>query len=227
MPPEIALLLAVLLYMPLHLTLMAVCARAFGVKVREISIGSGPLLLQAGIVSIRAILLAGYVKLKDTREERDEKGERDDVKPAPDAYDRQPAWIRAVIPLSGCFFVLAFALGVYEDGWRAFFAAFAQIFLGALSPLSVAQEYLREGAAFAASNNFILLFALVATKLSACNLLPLPHMNGGQALMALCKPRQTETQPKWMLWLILPGLLLPLSWVGAYAVFIWHAVAGG
>ncbi|MBU6952240.1 site-2 protease family protein [Hahella sp. HN01] len=224
MPPEIALLLAVLLYMPLHLTLMAVCARAFGVKVREISIGSGPLLLQTGIVSIRAILLTGYVKLKDTREER---GEGDDVKPAPDAYDCQPTWIRAVIPLSGCFFVLAFALGVYEDGWRSFGAAFAQIFLGAFSPLSVAQEYLREGAVFAANNNFILLFALVATKLSACNLLPLPHMNGGQALMALRQPRQTEAQPKWILWLILPGLLLPLSWIGSYVVFIWHAVAGG
>ena len=69
MHPAFQLLLCLTLFMLIHISIMAVCARAFGITVRSISYGVGPTLLAVGKVRVRLLPLAGNVVLKDTREE--------------------------------------------------------------------------------------------------------------------------------------------------------------
>ena len=105
-------------------------------------------------------------------------------------------------------------------GW--FSAACAQIFAGALAPLSKAQLLLADGEAFARTHGMVPLFALVSLKLCAFNLLPFAGLAGGQVLLVLARggiPRVAweETVTKWLL---LPGLAVLLAWPVA---FVWHA----
>ena len=69
MSPAIQFFLAAALFMLIHISVMAVCARAFGITVRGISYGVGPTLLTVGKVHLKLLPLAGNVMLKDTREE--------------------------------------------------------------------------------------------------------------------------------------------------------------
>lgn len=221
MHPAFQLLLCFILFMLLHISTMAVCARAFGICVRKISYGVGPTLLTVDKVSIKLLPLAGNVVLKDTREET-----LYDDDPCLDAYNFQPLWKQVALPLSGVAVLLALSLGILgASGWHSLVAAFGQIINGALAPLSVAQELLGVGETFARTHGFALVFALFALKLCAFNLLPFAGLNGGQALLAIARGGRPfvaweETLAKWLL---LPGLAILLAWATALAVYCWRA----
>src|SRR5450830_120360 len=183
MPPAFQLLLCLLIFMLIHISVMALCARACGITVRSISYGVGPTLLSWRKVHIKLLPLAGNVALKDTREET-----LYDDDPCLDAYNFQPLWKQVLLPLSGVGVLLAVAFGILgAPGWEHFVAAFGQIFHGALAPLSTAQELLGEGETFARTHGFALVFALFSLKLCAFNLLPFAGLNGGQALLAIAR----------------------------------------
>lgn len=221
MPPAFQLLLCLLIFMLIHISVMAACARLFGITVRSISYGVGPTLLSWGKVRVKLLPLAGNVVLKDTREET-----LYDDDPCLDAYNFQPLWKQFVLPLSGVVVLLALSLGIMgASGWERFVAAFGQIVHGALAPLSTAQELLGEGETFARTHGFALVFALFSLKLCAFNLLPFAGLNGGQALLAIARGGRAfvaweETLTKWML---LPGLAILLAWAAALAVYCWRA----
>ncbi|PHV25279.1 hypothetical protein CSQ93_25165 [Janthinobacterium sp. BJB426] len=221
MHPAFQLLLCLILFMLIHISVMALCARAFGITVRSISYGVGPTLLTLGKVHVKLLPLAGNVVLKDTREET-----LYDDDPCLDAYNFQPLWKQVLLPLSGVGVLLALSLGIMgASGWECFVAAFGQIIHGALAPLSVAQELLGDGETFARTHGFALLFALFSLKLCAFNLLPFAGLNGGQALLAIARGGRAfvaweETVTKWVL---LPGLAVLLAWVAALAVYGWRA----
>ncbi|MGV8870634.1 MAG: site-2 protease family protein [Janthinobacterium svalbardensis] len=220
MPPAFQLLLCLLIFMLIHISVMAACARLFGITVRSISYGVGPTLLSWGKVHVKLLPLAGNVVLKDTREET-----LYDDDPCLDTYNFQPLWKQFVLPLSGVVVLLALSLGIMgASGWNSFVAAFGQIVHGALAPLSTAQELLGEGETFARTHGFALVFALFSLKLCAFNLLPFAGLNGGQALLAIARGGRAfvaweETLTKWML---LPGLAILLAWVVALAVYCWR-----
>ena len=222
MPPAFQLLLCLPIFMVIHISVMAACARLFGITVRSISYGVGPTLLSWGKVRVKLLPLAGNVVLKDTREET-----LYDDDPCLDAYNFQPLWKQFVLPLSGVVVLLALSLGIMgAPGWNSFVAAFGQIFHGALAPLSTAQELLGEGETFARTHGFALVFALFSLKLCAFNLLPFAGLNGGQALLAIARGGRAfvaweETLTKWML---LPGLAILLAWAAALAVYCWRAL---
>lgn len=222
MPPAFQLLLCLLIFMLIHISVMAACARLFGITVRSISYGVGPTLLSWGKVRVKLLPLAGNVVLKDTREET-----LYDDDPCLDAYNFQPLWKQFVLPLSGVLVLLALSLGIMgASGWERFVAAFGQIFHGALAPLSTAQELLGEGETFARTYGFALVFALFSLKLCAFNLLPFAGLNGGQALLAIARGGRAfvaweEPLTKWML---LPGLAILLAWAAALAVYCWRAL---
>nr|WP_219114904.1 site-2 protease family protein [Janthinobacterium sp. UMAB-56] len=209
--------------MLIHISVMALCARAFGITLRQISYGVGPTLLSLGKVHVKLLPLAGNVVLKDTREET-----LYDDDPCLDAYNFQPLWKQLVLPLSGVAVLLALSLSIMgASGWERFVAAFGQIIHGALAPLSTAQELLGEGETFARTHGFALVFALFSLKLCAFNLLPFAGLNGGQALLALArggKPYAAweESATKWLL---LPGLAILLAWVVAFGWYAWKAMA--
>ncbi|WP_374198639.1 site-2 protease family protein [Janthinobacterium sp. UMAB-56] len=223
MHPAFQLLLCFLLFMLIHISVMALCARAFGITLRQISYGVGPTLLSLGKVHVKLLPLAGNVVLKDTREET-----LYDDDPCLDAYNFQPLWKQLVLPLSGVAVLLALSLSIMgASGWERFVAAFGQIIHGALAPLSTAQELLGEGETFARTHGFALVFALFSLKLCAFNLLPFAGLNGGQALLALArggKPYAAweESATKWLL---LPGLAILLAWVVAFGWYAWKAMA--
>ena len=68
MHPAFQLLLCFILFMLIHISVMAMCARAFGITMRSISYGVGPTLLTWGKVLVKLLPLGGNVVLKDTRE---------------------------------------------------------------------------------------------------------------------------------------------------------------
>ncbi|MGK5028438.1 site-2 protease family protein [Janthinobacterium sp. MDT1-19] len=223
MHPAFQLLLCFILFMLIHISVMAACARACGITVRSISYGVGPTLLTWGKVHVKLLPLAGNVALKDTREEM-----LYDDDPCLDSYNFQPLWKQVLLPLSGVTVLLGMALGILgTSGWDSFTAAFGQIVHGALAPLSTAQELLSEAEAFARTHGFGLVFALFSLKLCAFNLLPFAGLNGGQALLAIArggKPfvawEATVTK-----WLLLPGLAVLLAWVVALGWYAWKALA--
>jgi membrane-associated protease RseP (regulator of RpoE activity) len=222
MHPAFQLLLCLILFMLIHISVMAVCARACGITVRSISYGVGPTLLSWRKVHIKLLPLAGNVALKDTREET-----LYDDDPCLDAYNFQPLWKQVLLPLSGVGVLLAVAFGILgAPGWEHFVAAFGQIFHGALAPLSAAQELLGEGETFARTHGLALVFALFSLKLCAFNLLPFAGLNGGQALLAIVRGGRPfvaweEALTKWML---LPGLAILLAWVVAFGWYGWKAM---
>jgi hypothetical protein len=222
MHPAPQLLLCLILFMLIHIAVMAVCARACGITVRSISYGVGPTLLNWGKVHVKLLPLAGNVVLKDTREET-----LYDDDPCLDAYNFQPLWKQVLLPLSGVVVLLAMSLGIMGvPGWDSFVAAFGQIFHGALAPLSTALELLGEGETFARTHGFALAFALFALKLCAFNLLPFAGLNGGQALLAIARGGKPYVAWEEMVakWLLLPGLAILLAWVVALGVYCWKAM---
>lgn len=223
MPILASWLLATALFMFLHISIMALCARVLGIGVRSIGYGIGPTLFSIGAASIKLLPFAGSLMLKDTREE-----EIFEDDPGRDFYNEQPLWKQLLVPVSGVAALLALALCLPgAAGWASFTAAFGQLLSGALAPLSTAQQLLTDGHAFAISHGFAAVFALLALKLCAFNLLPFAGLNGGQILLALArggKPYAAweETVTKWLL---LPGLAVTLSWLAALAWFCWKTDA--
>lgn len=222
MHPAFQLLLCLILFMFLHISVMAICARAFGITLRQVSYGVGPTLLRLGTVHVKLLPLAGNVALKDTREET-----LYDDDPCRDAYNFQPLWKQVLLPLSGVAVLLVLSLGIMgASGWERFIAAFGQIADGALAPLSRAQDLLGDGEQFARTHGFAQVFALVSLKLCAFNLLPFAGLNGGQALLAIIrggKPYVAWEEPL-AKWLLLPGLASLLAWAAAFGCYGWKAL---
>ncbi|OYO30243.1 site-2 protease family protein [Janthinobacterium sp. PC23-8] len=224
MHPILQFLLSIVLFMVIHVSAMALCARALGITIRRIGYGVGPALFNIGKAQIRLLPFAGSLVLKDTREEAIH-----DDDPGNDTYNERPLWQQIAVLLCGVAVPLALALGLLgANGWHGFTAAFAQMISGALAPLSTAQQLLADGEAFARDNAFVLVFALASLKLCAFNLLPFGGLNGGQILLAIAragKPHVAweETVAKWLL---LPGLAVLLSWLLASGWYCWRHFTG-
>lgn len=222
MHPALQLLSCLALFTFLHISVMAACARAFGITVRSVSYGVGPTLLAMGKVQLKLLPLAGNVVLKDTREET-----LYDDDPCRDAYNFQPLWKQVLLPLSGVAVLLALALGMLgPTGWHSLTAAFGQIVHGALAPLSTAQDLLAEAETFARTQGFALVFALLSLKLCAFNLLPFAGLNGGQALLAMARGGRPYVawEAAVTTWLMLPGLAIMLAWLLAFGWYGWKSI---
>lgn len=214
----VQLLAGVMLLILLHVAAMALTGVAFGIELREVSLGFGKELLRWGKVTIRAVPLGGYAKFADTREEW--------VQPPADtanAYNHQPALVQAIVPLSGCVALVLLATLVLAGASVAeVIAGFRQVIVGAFGPTTTAQDYIQALYAVSTTDGFPAMLAVVATKVAAFNLLPLPMLNGGQALLALVPSNRNDT-PDWQLRLmqiaIFPWLAMVGSWGFALYLF--------
>ena len=219
MHPVFQFLLATFLFMLIHVSVMALCARAFGITIRRIAYGVGPTVLSIGKAQIKLLPFAGSVVLKDTREETiyDDDGGND-------IYNERPLWQQIAVLISGVAVPLILSLGLLgAQGWPSFTGAFAQIISGALAPLGTAQQLLGDGAAFARDNGFAMVFALISLKLCAFNLLPFGGLTGGQVLMALARGGKpyVSWEENVSKWLLLPGLAVTLAWLVAFGFYCW------
>ena len=224
MHPAFQLLLCFLLFMLIHISVMALCARAFGITLRQISYGVGPTLLSLGKVHVKLLPLAGNVVLKDTREET-----LYDDDPCLDAYNFQPLWkqVAAAAERRGR---LAGLVAGHHGSARA----------GTLRRCLRANHPRRAGAVVDGAGHCWVTGKRLrartalrwcspcsALKLCAFNLLPFAGLNGGQALLAIARGGKPyvaweESATKWLL---LPGLAILLAWVVAFGWYAWKAMA--
>jgi|CXWL01.1.fsa_nt_gi membrane-associated protease RseP (regulator of RpoE activity) len=203
----------------LHVLVMAFIATSFGIVLREVSFGVGPRLWSFGLVQIRALPLGGSIKMKDAREEELS------VRESWGAFDQMPTWKQFLLPLSGPLIILGLALLILRnEGVQALFSAFAQMWMGALNPTTLAQQYLARVEPLAIEGALASAVALVGVKVCAYNLLPFPPLNGGHAIFAIGKRfgLTAAAEQKLTNFCIWPVLFLYLAWLFAFGVFAWR-----
>lgn len=218
----IDLLFAVVTCVVLHVSSAAFLADQLKIRVREVSIGFGPVLARFGRVTLRPFLFGGSVRFKDSEAEY---LDPDDMH---DAFDAQPLTARLAVGASGCIaLVLMAAATLRMDGLRAFVNGFAQIVGVALSPLGEAQELLAQMHLAGTTLPFVSLLGFTAAKFAALNLLPSPATNGGFLIRtAFLRTRLFGLWPSRMTSLCVVAYLgLLLSWLCALLVYLTQSGA--
>jgi membrane-associated protease RseP (regulator of RpoE activity) len=208
--------------MLLHVTALAACARLAKIPIRLITLGIGWTLLKIGLLQIKLLPLGGSVHMKDSRTETLTEAE------LADAFDHQPRWRQAAIPLGGSLSVLGVSLLLLGiEGWDAFLSGFHQVFAGALSPLTVGPQLIAAFVSGVESDPVAWSFGLFCAKIAAVNLLPLPSLNGGDALMALLglNKASEQTRVKLLTMSVCVVLLLWGGWLLAASVYVARQLA--
>jgi len=213
------LLSAVVLCVLLHMFVIALCGAAFGVTVREISLGLGPKAFSIGNFTFRAFPFGGSVRFKDSREEE---LDADDMR---GALDDRSLLVQIVIGLSGCLALLALAIvALQAEGVKAFLNGFLEIVMGAVSPMDKAQALLAQAQQRLTGAPFVTVLGLVAAKLAAFNLLPLPAANGGFVIAMIARGLGiAKFWPQGLTpVLLLAYLAIAISWLWALVVYLLH-----
>jgi membrane-associated protease RseP (regulator of RpoE activity) len=213
------LAIAFLLSVAVHLSGFVVAARLSGVAVTEVSFGFGPTLLHVSKFRLRAILWGGYVTFLHVGE--------DDLpdKRMGETFDGRSRTVQALITLSGSIALLLLAvLALGYAGLDAIASGFVQFPVGAASPFGWAQQYLGRGLAFADTAPFYQVWGLVAAKVAAMNLIPLPLTNGGRVIQTLAAG--TPISEHWpdgaTAGLYLAWMVAFFSWCFAVGYFACH-----
>jgi membrane-associated protease RseP (regulator of RpoE activity) len=202
----------------IHVLAFEVAARALGVGVLEVSIGTGPTLFQHGYRRLRLIPITGYTKLFDSTETRalDERL----------CYDHQPVWKRVTIVLAGpvALVLVSVVIGWFtgRSGLHDVLAGTRQLIEGALHPLSVGSSYVEAAHQVARVGGVLALAGLLAAMVAAFNLLPIPLLNGGQAIVELFRPRNRDARYWTTLQQVSLVVLLALfaAWLVAFGAWL-------
>jgi len=131
---------------------------------------------------------------------------------------------RLLIMLSGATFLLLLSAALlgWERAWSAFGSGFGQYVHGALAPLTYGQIMLSRLSDLLTKQPAHLALGVLAAKIAAFNLLPIPTLNGGQALLEIMRPRIKNTDR--LLRLNMAGLTvlacLTVSWWVAVAKYV-------
>jgi peptidase M50-like protein len=164
----------------LHVVIMAlVGALSVGVPIERISFGLGKRWFPTSITGIPisfGLPFGGYVRFVGD--------ESNFVGGEPNADPKLLGLRRCEVELSGC--VVLLVLSVVILGRHASFdvlALWRQTFEGALSPFDHAQVLLTDLGRHLAGLDDLSIFAVASFGLAALNLLPLPILNGGNAVM--------------------------------------------
>lgn len=200
----------------LHVSALALAGMAFGIELREVSFGIGTKIFTRGKVIVRLLPFGGgYAKFADSTE-------TPEADPAT-TFNHKPAIVRVAILLVGCgSLILLAAMIPGVAGVPEVTAGFRQVIAGAFSPTSAAQTYIQALLDRSTSEGFMVVLGVLAAKMAAFNLLPIPILNGGQALLALV-PTDPNVVPGWhhtaMQFSILVLLALMASWLYAIGFF--------
>lgn len=214
---------AIALLVCIHLFAMAALGRWWGIAVRKVSLGFGPRLLSLGIFHLHALPLGGSVQFKDTRQE----GVPFDKPPGyfDDAFDHKSRAVQVLIPLAGVAALVVVALLLRQGAAvPSLVHGFAQFLEGALDPLSTGRQLVEGADAFAERHAFLPLLGMLAAKMAAVNLLPLPALNGGHALLMLVTRDLRAPPAAWHHKLAVAGVLIWVvmiaSWLSAILAYV-------
>lgn len=142
------------------------------------------------------------------------------VKYAGDEPQNEPkldGWQRSVVELSGCAALLALAVVIM--GRHAPFdvlAIWQQVVQGALSPFGHAQVLLRDLGHYLAGLDELSVLAAMSFGIAAINLLPLPLLNGGNAIMYFVNSMLSPVTPRDQEWLFRAGFCAMMFGYGSW-----------
>lgn len=157
-------------------------ASRFGVRIIKMTLGVGPKLFKRGKFEITPLPLAASVSMLDTRASGD-------VSEREHAYDHRPRLVRVSIQLSGPIAILLAAIALRGSaGWTSFLRGFEQLLSGAIAPASRGVELVDGYTQLAEKTGFVAALGVLLAKLAAANLLPIPIVGGGAALLELLLP---------------------------------------
>jgi regulator of sigma E protease len=215
----LTLFLVIVLAIVIHLLGFLIAAKLLCIPVLVFSIFMGPPLfsftLRKTVVQFCMLPLGGYVKVAQREGGNPSTGSERHFE------DLHPL-TRVAFFLMGCFLlgVVSFATLGARDAWDGFLHTYSQFLNIAVSPIKFGAAKLEAFFAQVSNGTISPLQALgwVSIKFSALNLLPLPLLNGGAALITLIKWKKTETA-SWENTAQLLGLFLGSS------VFVTFAIA--
>lgn len=195
----------------------ALVAMQFRVPIVAVKLGLGPKLFTRGKFTFCPLPLSAFVRLLDSREA----GVTVDSE---HAYDRQSRLVRMSIALSGPLALLLAAVALRGSaGWESFLHGFEQILSGAIAPASRGVELAGGYMHVAGKMGFVTALGVLVAKMAAVNLLPIPNLGGGAALLELMLPDMLPPTHK-KIWTrfqqfgFFAMLALMLSWL--YAVVL-------
>jgi membrane-associated protease RseP (regulator of RpoE activity) len=172
MMPTAIFLAAIVICVAAHVLSMALAGSAVGGKIKQVDLFLGPRLatvrLKGAAVNIRLIPIAGSVQFADT-------------------FQNIHPLSRVFAECSGCLALLilsAICLGL-SGALDKFFHGFSQIMQGALAPHAEGRGLLLSFAAFLRTGSLVSCLGVVASKLAALNMLPMPPLNGGAIVLNL------------------------------------------
>ena len=203
-----------------HVSALALSAKLARVPVRQVQYGIAPVIATFGKYRLGFLPVGGFVKMKDSREDSL------DADSLEDAFDHQPRWIQAAMPLGGSLLVLLVAIALLgREGWTAFASGFGQIVHGAISPLNEAQHLLASFVAYLEVRSLPDSVGLFFAKMAAFNLLPIPILNGGDAIANLLGIYRASERVRMRVQQVSLCFVLPLwiGWLCAAVVYVARA----
>lgn len=217
----IQLLLVLLLFAVVHLSFIAIAANSMRVGIKKIVFGYGPTLFHRGRLTIKALPFGGEVGVVDSS------GSDQFVNRSID-YMEKPFSIQLLIALSGCIASLLVALAAdWYVSIDSLVNAVFQIPLGAMFPLSLAQQYLDHIVGVYNEQSASLMIAVIFPKLIVFHLLPLPMSNGGYVvrLVIIKFYGVGSVLAKGFNYFVYLYVAIGISWWVAIAFFLWRHYA--
>jgi membrane-associated protease RseP (regulator of RpoE activity) len=201
-----SIIIAICIATSLHVLVMAAVARLVGAKVEEVSLFYGKKILKTKFgdttFSLGTIPLGGYVKCDE------------------DFQNLHPLK-RTLAPLCGCLALLILAMAVFgaTEGFQKMARGFYQIASGVFAPRTQGALLVLTLFRFAEASTFLACVALVASKLAAFNLLPIPTLSGGDILLTLTgwiKPLSEKLRERIQIFGFIALLIIMLCWTIAF-----------
>jgi membrane-associated protease RseP (regulator of RpoE activity) len=159
----------------------------FGVGVEEVRLGVGPRKLSLRIgqtrLGIGLLPLGCLVKF---------------VYSGPRSFHLLPGWKRALLYLAGpglCLIPAYLLLGT--SAWQIFWSTFPDFFRLGISPSAAADVWRT-----LLSRDSVACAGAAAAATAAINLLPLPPLPGGLALVEGLSPSRSDNAPAWKVWFL-------------------------
>ena len=136
-------------------------------------------------------------------------------------FDLRPRWVRFTIAISGNIALVLLACALRgAEGWRSFVNGFAQIVTGTFRPESAGAQLVEGYLRAVETQGALDAIGIVAAKLAAFNLLPVPIFEGGLALGELLRkpgPRAIRVTPAIQIGIAL-WVMLAVTWL--YAIYV-------
>lgn len=230
------------------LTATVLVARRFRIRILNICLGGGPVILHYGILQLKMFPFSAHVRMetgedvilpsgRTAQEHRESRGlftslnedmaAEADQKALEDRehrdFDGLALLPKLLITLCGPISVaLLAAVCLGRDALTALELGFSQVWLGALSPWETAQSLLTDMMNHLRHDDLNTLIGLTAAKVCAINLTPYSGSSGFRSLLLLVgrgRPNRSW-ESRLFKWGIWPLMILLLGWALALGIFL-------